>query len=534
MLTVDTPGGPGQVQVQVFDLPSTFPIILPICRALGIGEVVDRLCPMHHCAALTHGDVCEMLALHILREPARQPLYKLDEWAAENNVDQLYDCAPEAFNDDRVGRTLEALSEKIPQIETELVSRAIERFHVPIDAIHWDLTNVTFTGAYDNVPMIDRGYGNGRLHEKQLQVSLHTSHVGAIPLRHELLSSSAHQAPLASPMLKDLQRRLPPSRLLIVSDCGGISYDNIVAYNKAKALFLGPMEMTPAEKQFVADTPDDSFVELSHRSKNKPKCVYSCRDTTLTIERQKRKTPLKIRALVMHSTGKHKRDADERQKKIDKVLERLAYIESRLNKSHYCHEKYAREQLDKAINKAPGLVQYELTGEYKQLQLRYWIDDQAVAEAARSDGRWLMVTNDRKRGADELFKLQRGQYDIEARFRNLGHDLAVQPVWLHKEERIRGLLLVFVIALMVYCLLELRSERVKLEGDHYEKMTARQLLYKFSSAKIVKVRVPDRPPQMKLELNVDHQRILSRLGFPDPDSYLLTDLATDAVTPQRE
>jgi transposase len=533
MFRINTPQGPVEVEVDALDLPPTFPIILPICRELEIREVVDRLCPMHHHEALTHGDVFEMLALHILQEQDRKPLFKLEQWAGEHNVNELYDCQPEAFNDDRIGRALDAFSKQIPGIETELVRRAIERFKVPIDAVHWDLTNVTFTGVYDDVPDITRGYGNGRMHDKQLKVSLHTSHVGAIPLRHEIMPGGAHQAPLASPMLKDLRRRLTPSKLLIISDRAGISYDNMVLYDAEGVQFLGPMETTPDEDQFVAEVADEQFVALRYRSKNNPECVYSCYDAVLTIKRQKRSQPIAVRGLVIHSTARQQREADDRRKRVDKALRRLEQINGHLNKARYCHEDYAREQLAKAVpDSLAAIVHYELTGAYKRLQLRYWIDDQALASAGRADGRWLMVTNDRGRTADELFELQRGQYDIEARFRNFGHDLAVQPVWLHKQERIRALLLVFIIALMVYCLLELCAERAKLEGDHYHKMTARQLLYRFSSAKIVRLCARGHPPTAQLVLTVDQKYILSRLGFPDAKQYILSPVIDAPPNPQ--
>jgi len=534
MVTVDTPHGPIELEVEALDLPPTFPIILPICRALGIIEVVDRLCPMHHRGPLTHGQVLEMLVLHILQDPDRKPLYKLEQWAADHHVNQLYDCEPEAFNDDRVGRALEAVAEQIPAIEAEIVTRALERYEVPIDAIHWDLTHVTFSGAYEDVPDIGPGYGHGQLHEKQLQISLHATHEGGIPLRHEVLAGSAAQAPLVPPMLADLRRRLPATKLLIVSDCSAISYDNIVTYHKADACFLGPMELTPAEQQFVADLPAEAFVPLEYRSKNNSDCVYSCHDTTLTIRRQKRPEPLKVRALVMHSTSRQEQDAKQRQKAIDKALKRLQEIAGYLNKARYARESFAREQLGKAIpGNLVGIVHWELTGPDKQMQLRYWVDEQAVAAEARADGRWMLVTNDGQRSADELFKIQRGQYDLEARFRNLGHDLAVHPVWLHKETRIRGLLQAFIIALTVYCLLELCSVRAKLEGDHYPKMTARQLLYHFSSAKIVQIRARGQPPVTELVLSLDQKHILRQLRFPDPAQYVLGPLTnpTDALHP---
>jgi transposase len=520
-MLIETPQGP--LEVDSHELPPSFPLVLPVCRDLGIAEVVDALCPMHHCEHVSHGQVVEFLMLHILQEPDRQPLYKLQEWAQKHHVHCLYDCEAAALNDDRVGRALEAISQQIGAIETSLVTRALERYHVPVDAIHWDLTNVTFTGAYEHSEVVRPGYGNGRVHDKQLNVSLHTTGEGGIPLRHETLPGNAHQGPLANRMLADLQKRLCKSDLLIVSDCAGISYDNIVTYRASGGHFLGPMQLTAAEEEFVAAVPPEAFVPLQYRSKGNPDCRYSYFDTPLILQRQKRAEPLEVRALVIHSTQGQERAARERRKRLDKALKRLETIRGYLNKARYAHEDYARKQLAGAIPASlQGIVEYELTGEAKQLQLRTWTNEAALAHTSRGDGRWLLVSDDWEHSPQELFARHREHFSIEARFRNFGQDLSVQPMWLHHDDRICGLLLVFILALMVYCLIELCSTRAKLEGDYYHKMTTRQLLYHFalSPAKLLVVRAPGQPATTQLQLADDHKYYLYRLGFGDPNRYL--------------
>lgn len=527
-MRIATPHGQLPVEVESHELPPTFPLVLPVCRELGIAEIVDQYCPMHHFEHVSHGQVVEFLVLHILQEPDRKPLYKLEEWAENHNVPVLYGCEASAFNDDRVGRTLEALAQQVGPIETSIVTRALERYRVPVDDIHWDLTNVTFTGEYEGSALVRAGYGDGRVHEKQLNVSFHMTREGGIPVRHETLPGNARQAPLLPEMLVDLQQRLRKSDLLITADCAGISYDNIVTYREAGAHFLGPMQLTPAEQEFVANVPQEAFVPLKYRSKNNPHCQYSCFDTALTLKRQKRNQPLEVRALVIHSTQKHQRDAKERHKKLSKTLKRLEAIRGHLNKARYAHESYAQEQVDKALEATagslPGVVHYELTGEYKQLQLRYWTDDDALADAGRGDGRWLLVCDDEHRSAEELFTLQREHNNIEARFRSFGHDLPVQPMWLHNDDRLCGLLLVFVLALTIYCLIELCSVRAVLEGDYYHKMTTRQLLYHFSLSppKLLRVCIPGHPATSELVLSHDQLYYLNQLGFPDPNRYLST------------
>ncbi len=523
---IATPHGRLPVEVESHELPSTFPLVLPVCRELGIVEIVDHFCPMHHCEHVSHGQVVEFLVLHILQAPDRKPLYKLQEWAQDHNAHCLYDCEAAAFNDDRVGRALEALALQIGPVETSFVTRALERYRVPVQAVHWDVTNVTFTGAYEGSELVRAGYGDGRVHEKQLNVSLHITGEGGIPLRHETLPGNARQAPLAGGMLADLQQRLHTSDLVIISDCAGISYDNIVTYRAAGAHFLGPMQLTPAEHEFVAQVPKEAFAPLQYRSQNNPDCQYSCFDTPLILRRQKRDQPIQVRALVIHSTQKQARDARHRQQRLRKTLQRLETIGGHLNKARYAHESYAREQLDKAVaglaDSLPGVVHYELTGEYKALQLRTWTDEAALAHAGRGDGRWLLVCDDNDHSPQELFARQREHYHIEARFRSFGHDLPVQPMWLHNDDRLRGLLLVFILALTVYCLIELCSVRAGLAGDTYHKMTTRQLLYHFSlsPAKLLRVGTPGHPATTQLVLSHDQLYYLDQLGFPDPCRYL--------------
>ena len=91
-MLIQTAHGPLALDVEACDLPPTFPLVVPVCRELGLAEVVDHCCPMHHCGGLSHGQVIEFLVLHILQAPDREPLYKLEQWAADHNVNCLYEC----------------------------------------------------------------------------------------------------------------------------------------------------------------------------------------------------------------------------------------------------------------------------------------------------------------------------------------------------------------------------------------------------------------------------------------------------------
>lgn len=127
---------------------------------------------------------------------ARRPLYGLAEWA------QRYECAllglstdaPEYFNDDRVGRCLDALFlADRATLMTEIVVHAVEEFNLRLTELHNDSTTVTFTGQYsqaDGTPARGRPthritYGVNKDHRadlKQLLFVLTTTADGSVPI----------------------------------------------------------------------------------------------------------------------------------------------------------------------------------------------------------------------------------------------------------------------------------------------------------------------------------------------------------------
>jgi len=521
-MRIETPDEWIELDVEAYPLPPTFPIVLPVCRELRMSEIVDASCPMKFCEYVTHGEVAEFVVLHLLQSPHRQPLYKLEAWSGEHNIHAIYDCPAEAFNDDRVGHMLDAIEPHLAEIETRVVTEALTRYRVDARQIHWDLKHVTFSGAHERSELIGPGHGAGALHEKQVQVSLHVTGEGGIPVRHQTLAGNLNQTPLAPDLLKDLQQRLPRSDLIVVSDRAGLSYDNVLAYRRAQAHFVAPLTLQPPHQRRLAAVAPEAFVPLDYHSQNAPNARYSYYPTTLWLTGRHHRPPIPVSALFIHSTDLQRRDAEARHKALDKALTRLRQIESYLNQRQYAKRAYASRQVAKA---APAsvrdFVRYELKGADGQLSLRAWIDEAACAQAAALDGRYILVFEKPDASPEEIFGLYKRQNIIEARFRNFHSDLSVHPVWLQHDHRIRALLLLFVLALIVYTLLELCAARVGLEGPHYPKMTPREMLFIFGHVRLKEVRIRGQPPRYELVLSPAQHALLHALGFPDPTTYLV-------------
>jgi hypothetical protein len=75
------------------------------------------------------------------------PLYDIAGWASSAAVAELLGVPAALLNDDRLGRSLEALAPAAEQVRGKLLLTAVRRFAVAdASRLHLDLTAVRFTG----------------------------------------------------------------------------------------------------------------------------------------------------------------------------------------------------------------------------------------------------------------------------------------------------------------------------------------------------------------------------------------------------
>ena len=105
-----------------------------------------------------------------------------------------------------------------------------------------------------------------------------------------------------------------------------------------------------------------------------------------------------------------------------------------------------------------------------QVRVVLELDAQAVALAVDRESCFVLVTTVpvKERSDRELFQAYQNQSSVEGSFRWAKHPMAVAPIFLKSEERIAALGLVYVLALMVYALIQREVRRLLVEhGDRF-------------------------------------------------------------------
>ena len=121
-------------------------MVASFCQRLDLEGIVDRACPVREVATLTHGQVIQVLVANRLTSPT--PLRRVEDWAAAWAVEEVFGIPPEALNDDRIGRALDAVASELDHITGSVGARAISVFGLDVSRCHWDLTSISLYGAY--------------------------------------------------------------------------------------------------------------------------------------------------------------------------------------------------------------------------------------------------------------------------------------------------------------------------------------------------------------------------------------------------
>ncbi len=188
---------------------------------LDLIAVIDRLCPFQeNKARYTHGQVIAMLVANRLTSPA--PLVKVQDWAEKWAVLEIFGIEPDALNDDRCGRALEALAEQADAVVGSIAAAAIAVFGLDVSRFSWDLTSMSVYGAYDGA---DPDYvtpkpGRPKDHRfdlKQTQAGFATCGDGAVTLLTRVYDGGTAEIAQVEGALRAL-RELAGERRFLMAD----------------------------------------------------------------------------------------------------------------------------------------------------------------------------------------------------------------------------------------------------------------------------------------------------------------------------
>jgi transposase len=460
-------------------------LLKPFTNALQIREIIDRIVPMERdSGGLTHGEVVEQLVLNRLNDPC--PLARIEDWAENTGIRELFQICPEELNDDRLGRALDAIEPYINDIEEAIVLSCFSRFSkIDTSRILWDLTSFYFEGDHDASDLIRYGYNRDQKKDKkQAVVELNVTAGDGIPVAHRTLPGNASDQKQALKNMDTLRKRLKNKDFLVIGDRAMFTKDNLAGLIGKKISFVGPL--ASRDKEFILSFPDEQFQALSYTTA-KDKGGYYGIDTTYTFENNG--GYFKCRAVVVKSDDLAEQQFKTLNRNLGKVDADLQKIRGQLNKYKYKNYDYANDQIKKKLDKHGNygkMFHIVLDARNEDAMTLTWeYEKELLDQELRLLGKYVLATSldSKTHDAEAVLEAYKSRHRVEDSIRMTKSTLKIRPVFLQNDDRIKALVLVMIIALIVYALIEYVVKKEKLAKS------ARQALFLFRMPAIVALKV---------------------------------------------
>jgi Domain of unknown function (DUF4277) len=340
----------------------SLPLLRDFLARMGLADMIDARCPLAAQAELSCGTVAERLVANRLQAP--KPLYKVEKWAKEVGVAEVFRIPPELLNDDRLGRVVETLGRHAPVLKGEMALHLAKEFHIGLEHSHWDLTTIYLEGAYEEqqekaataVEGMQIKYakeGQARA-TKAIQVGLNGANdgEGPLPIYYEALDGNASGYQVTLGNITHLKQQLKLDWIIRVNDRGCQSA-KIIAHSLAQGFdTIAPITWkNTLEKLVRAALAAGSvlkplvYLPVSQQQKEpSERGGYSACEMPYQVYYKHRMYP--VRLIVVKSEGKVKRAQKVRQKHMVWIEARLKQLQARVGQP-----RYTKKRLNHGIRK---------------------------------------------------------------------------------------------------------------------------------------------------------------------------------------
>jgi transposase len=473
------------------------PIVKAYADKIGLVEAINAVVPTE--MTIDPGTIVLGMILDTLS--GRSPLYRLGEFFTHQDTALLLGkaVAPEAFQDDTVGRVLDRLYDTgTMKVFTACAVRADRIFGFDKRYVHFDTTSITVHGDYrppeeaeaSEVPFRSTyGYSKDKRPDLK-QFVLSTLCVDrAVPLWGKPEDGNASDKTVNNTVLSDIatflaKHGIAPGAYIYVADAALVTADNLAALGDT--LFITRLPATYNEcgrliAEAVAHNAWEEVGVLAHTkpTKHRPGTSYKASEGEVTLY------GTSYRAVVVHSSAQDKRqqqrlerDRQASQSTIQtaaRTAEQQEYVcradaEAAAAKLRAVHTAY--HLMGVTVEERPVYGRGRpSTHKPRTVQaLRYRLkttirpDTERISRREEEAGCFVLLTNVPTTGplahsARAILTVYKEQHGTEQNYGFLKDPVIVNSLFLKKPERIEALGLVLLLALLLWRLMERAMRR---------------------------------------------------------------------------
>ena len=555
------------------------PLLVVQQHKMGIADIINENIETHwHRQGVSVGQTVVVWLAFILSEADHRLSY-VEPWVARHITTLKQTIGAELnaqeFNDDRLGDVLRYLSDDTnwTAIERELGKRLIRVYRLPQECVRLDSTTVSVYHDPEGTKLIRYGHSKDQRPDlAQLKVMLGTLDPLGAPLVTQVVSGNSADDGLYIPAIDQARSVVEQKGLLYIGDskmealrtrahlvAGGDYYLTPLSLKGEQAELLVKLIQPVLDKeQDVVEVYREPAVD------QEPKLVFSGYESSQHQEMRVGDELVQWteRILVVHSPGWAKRAKRGLQGRLRRAAEKLLALTPAPGRGKRQYDELAPLQAAAEVilqqHRVTGLLLPTYERQVSQHQVRKYKDrparveenvryqlhvsrnETAIEEQYRTMGWRLYALNApiERLSFSQAILAYRGAPNIERDFSRLkGRPLGLRPVYVQREDHLKGLVRLLSLGLSILTLTEFVARRALATTDDElaglypgnpkqttSRPTTERLLAAFKEITLSVVLLPDQTLVHITPLSPLQNRILELLDIP---SSIYTSLAAD-------
>lgn len=454
------------------------PVLYALLETLQVRDIINRHCSTR--AQVDHGTVALVLILNRLTMPL--PLYRIADWLGRTVLVYVLGIPATKFNDDRLGRTLDAIQPHGQEIWQAVVQRALVQAEVDLNLIFYDLTAYILHGDFADSQYATFGFAhNTPMNKRKFKNGLNVAADGNIPSVYGPWPGKTADLATVQQNMEQLRRFLarrgwPIEEVMVVGDRANLSDELALAYEERQIRYLAGLKAAKkVHRELLLAAPEEQFYAQPLTNDRSPKGYWGI-PCLVPFEHKGRR--ISHRGLVVLSGPMRTARRRARAARLRELRQALREVEAKIGQPHYRTVEAVQQRAETQLRRSSVgkfMQARAYVDENGQVRLRWWVNRYPLWQAMQCDGRYLLVTNDWTLSPRKMLSLYRQKDGVEKRIQVSKQDLKVSPVYLHKDERIEAMLLINMLALLAYSLLERQVRQSGLQ------LTTRRIIAKLQS-----------------------------------------------------
>ncbi len=380
---------------------------------------------------------------------------------------------PEAVTHDQLLRTMDALMDHADAVQARVAAQLKPMLDQQLSVVFYDLTTIRIHGegqVAEDVRAFGLNKQTGGI-ARQFVLGVVQSAEG-LPLMHTVHAGNVSETTTLTAMLKTVLQRFAIERVIVVADRGLLSLDNV-------AELTALATATSRQLQFILAVPARRYRELGGTLEG---LTFDPASASIAEGQF-----AGHRLVVAHDPVRAAEQAAKRRRKIAELEGIAAKLVSKLDAQDAGRTERGRKASDRGAYSrfqhavADAKLTRFVQADYHADRFSYAVNETAIEEAERFDGKLVVLTNVLDFSAEHIIERYKSLADIERGFRVLKNDIDIAPVFHRLPDRIRAHALICFLALVLYRVMRMR---LKASGSTHSPKTTLELLRRLQKHRV--------------------------------------------------